>query len=37
VCRVDVGGHGARAWACFIPCVLFKKVRECQMEVRIKE
>jgi hypothetical protein len=33
-----VCGCGARAWACrFIPCVLFEKVSECQMEVRINE
>jgi hypothetical protein len=25
---VDVG-RGARAWACFIPCVLIEKVSEC--------
>jgi hypothetical protein len=28
---------GARAWASFIPCVLFEKVSECQKEVRINE
>jgi hypothetical protein len=33
---VDVGPW-ARAWAMFIPCVLFEKVSECQKEVRINE
>jgi hypothetical protein len=34
--RVDVG-RGARAWAMFIPCVLFETLVNAQVEVRLKE